>query len=495
MQVNLRFGIIQSVTYAYATFALIPFALGWLKWPIALVFLITFVLGSFFYARSLDFKKAEVWKLEELAGIAVVVLLWSLFSGAGGMGFQVADLDKVNTMVKDLSEKPWPVSYMVDGKELWFSHYLAYYLPGPTLVGFLGYKYVQLFLFLFTYLGYLLGFFWICRFVKNQKVLFTLGLIFFGGIGIISFLIKFQTGVIQETMRMINEHAYLFWINCWDLIPLNYNTITDFLYWTPNHGIAAFLGVGWLLNGLYVDKNIKYLPFLLSLLVFWSPLVLVGFLPLLLFAIYQSKGMREIFNATNFLIAPFLFFVVASFILAIDSKNLVQHFIFKTFEQDTSGLLEKVAIYFYFLCMEVFVWAIPVYFFFVRQQDKALRRLFFLVVLLLSVIPLYRFGLWNDWCTRVSYPSLLLLGIFSIKALLQSAGWRKILLLFLLISGSFSPIITISSSVKEMSYVPKFKPTPAHLVADLPGVCIWYPLDQFVAEKESFFFTYLAKEK
>ena len=65
----------------------------------------------------------------------------------------------------------------------------------------------------------------------------------------------------------------------------------------------------------------------------------------------------------------------------------------------------------------------------------------------------------------------------------------------LLLCGSISAFLAIGGSTIEKRFTIKFDPPAAHTVQDLPGVCVWYPLDQFVAKGDTFFFKYLAKDE
>lgn len=485
---------LKLVTLAYVVFPFFPFFIGWVKPIYAIPLCGLLILGIYNFIKDLDFRQKERYSTRWVIATLVLLGIWFSFSGTGGVGYQVSDLDKVNSIVKDLSELPWPVSYEVDGEKLYFSHYLAYYLPGPTLVGFLGYKFVQLFLFLFTALGFVLGIFWLVRFAGEHLFKFTLLFILFGGVSIVSFLIKFGIGTFSEIWLRLQNHGFVFWMNCWDVIPLNYNSITDMLYWTPNHGIAAFIGVGLVLNDTFVDRKINYLPFFLSLLLFWSPLVLVGLFPFFLYSLTYHR-FKGIWNVTNLLVAPLVFICIAFFLLSIESSDLVKHFIFSPMELDLHTVWEKVGVYLYFVFFEVIIWAGPIYYFFNKHFKKDEKSLFLFAVGLLILIPLYRFGLWNDWCTRVSYPALIVLAVFAVKAILNSSQWRQIALLAILICGSLSAVLAIGGSAMEKNFRISFDPPPAHQVEDLPGVCVWYPLDQFVAKEDTFFFKYLAQDE
>ena len=172
MRISVAWAKLLSILYV--SFSLIPFFLGWVKLMYGIPLLLLLLLGIYNYTRYLNFQSFQTVEKKDFFLGLLVIFIWVAFSGAGGMGFQVSDLFKSNTLLEELTKRPWPLEYDVDGEKMYLSHYLAYYLPGPTLVGFLGYKYAQLFLFFYTLMGVSLGFFWLYRFAGGEipQVLF-----------------------------------------------------------------------------------------------------------------------------------------------------------------------------------------------------------------------------------------------------------------------------------------------------------------------------------
>jgi hypothetical protein len=270
-------------------------------------------------------------------------------------------------------------------------------------------------------------------------------------------------------------------------------SVTDMLYWTPQHFIPAILGIGILLNDAYVEGDLRHTPFFLSLLAMWSPMVLVSLFFPFAFVLFQKK-FSGIWNVTNLFIAPVIFFFTGTFLLAIESEELVKHFIITDLSERGFSRLDQVGIYLYFLVFEVVIWAFPVYLVMRRNWPAAHKQLFYFTVLALSLIPLYRFGLWNDWCTRVSMGSLIILAVYAYKAFVQSQGWKHWMMLLLFILGGQAFSIGFLGSVTEMGYRIKFDPPSEPEVLTLPEICVGYPITQFVAPEDSFFYTYLAQK-
>jgi hypothetical protein len=485
---------IRLVTLFYIAFPLLPFFGGWVRLEFAIPLILLLGLGCFQYYNSLTFKENERFRKRDIwVGIAIVSF-WLLFSGAGGMGFQFDDHNKNNTLTWELSNNAWPLEYMVDGDRMYLSHYLSYYIMGPFLAGFIGYMYAQAVVFLWTGLGVFLGLFWLARATKNFNWRFFLFVIFFGGVALFSFVLKYKSGFMVELFARLKSHGYVFWMNGWDVIPVNYMGITDMLYWTPQHFIPALLGVGLILNMGLIDKNIKYLPFILSLLAMWSPLILVGLFPFFLYVLWTNK-MEGIFNYVNLIIAPLLFGVLFSYLLAIDSGELIKQFIFSYVGERHSSLSTKIVVYFYFILFEVLVWVIPIVFLKWRKWEAGEKPLFLLTCIVLILVPLYRFGLWNDWCTRVSVPALLVLLVYVFKTFMEEKSLRKYSLVVILILSSLGATMDLVGSIYYSGFKPKFAPPTENQVKTLPEICISFPITQFVAKENTFFFKYLARKK
>ncbi|WP_341228271.1 hypothetical protein [uncultured Arcticibacterium sp.] len=487
---NLRLSILRVSTLIYIAFPLIPFFLGWVRLEYGIPMLGLLFYGGFNYVKSLDFKERFVLRKRDLLIGLAILSVWLLFSGAGGMGYQVSDHVKNNTLAKELSNLSWPLQYDVDGEKMYLSHYLSFYIVGPFVAGFIGYPYAQLVVFLWTTLGVFLGVFWLARAAGGFNWRFFLFFIFFGGISVFSFIFKYEGGFITEIVKRVNEHGFVFWMNSWDVIPLNYLHITDMLYWTPQHFIPAILGIGILLNDSLIDKNISFTPFLLCLLVMWSPLILVGIFPYFVFVLFQNR-FKDVFNITNLVVGPIIFLFLASYLLAIESGDLVKHFIFTA---EGAELREQILVFFYFLFFEVVVWVLPIYFIKRGKWKNGEKPLFIVLSLVLFTIPLYRFGLWNDWCNRVSMPSLVLLSVFAYKAFMASKKLKRVWMITLLVLASNGPMMDMVGSLKYSGYKPKFRPPYEQEVLSLPEICVAYPITQFVAAEDSFFFKYLAKK-
>lgn len=498
---NLRINI-NSLKIASVIYLALPyfiFFLGWLKLPIGIILSIVLLIGLYIFAKNQPKNIFSQAPLFQLICCILVVLLWVLFSGAGGFGYQNHDYYKHNSLLKDLTIQHWPVSYNLEAGQKYLSHYLAYYLPGPGLFHALGWKYVNLANFFLTLSGVFLSIFWLLRFVG--KFSFWVVLIFIFGSGAHIFVLLYENGgnITSLVADNINNHKYLFWLNCLNINKepintINFMSVSDMLYWGPQHAIGAWLAVGLLLND-WMDKNIKFAPFYISLVAFWAPLVLVGLAPILLFVLVNEK-FKGVFNLINMIIAPIIFSVIALFLTSIKVTELTQHFIFHDRSSMGISLANQVFAYLYFILVEVLIWWAPAYFVLQKTAMKKYNGLFWVVLALLITIPLFRYGQWNDWCTRASLPSLYILYCMMAMAILYAKSVKiKAFLISICAICSLSPSILMLSSLKANGFKIKWSPPAEEFIGDLPSASVGFPVDQFVADPDCLFYKYLAKSK
>lgn len=499
MILKINISSLKIASVVYLAFPYFIFFLGWLKLPIGFFLSVVLLLALFFFAKNQPKNLYSQISFFQVVACILVVSIWVLFSGSGGFGYQNHDYYKHNSLLKDLTVQHWPVSYNLESGQKFLSHYLAYYLPGPGLFGALGWKYVNLANFFLTIIGVLLSIFWLIRFIG--KFSFWVVIIFIFASGAHIFVLLYENGgnITNIISDNINNHKYLFWLNCLNINKepintINFMTVSDMLYWGPQHAIGAWLAIGLLLND-WMDKNIKYAPFYISLVAFWAPLVLIGLAPLLLFVLVKEK-FKGILNIVNLIIAPIIFAVIGLFLTSIKVTELTQHFIFHNRSAIGISLANQILAYLYFIAVEVLIWWIPAYLVLQKTEIKKYNGLFWAALVLLNTIPLFRYGQWNDWCTRTSLPSLYILYAMMAMAIIHTRNIKyKLFLVSICIICSISPAILILSSLKSNGYKIKWSPPAEEFIGDLPSASVGFPVDQFVADPDRLFYKYLAKNK
>ncbi len=497
--IKFKISTLKSISVIYLGFPLLIFFIGWLKLPIAILASLVLLYCLYKYVSENNSIEYETISVKNLILIIVILFIWILFSGTGGFGYQPLDYLKHNALFKDLITESWPISYQIKGKEMFLAHYLAYYLPIPTLLGGFGWKLVMLGTVLWTALGLFLStFFWL-RFIGKYSYYLVIFFILASGVQIFVLIYQygFETG--HVLLEKIRNHGYLFWLNGLtkngtQILQITFPSNTDMLFWAPSHALPCWLGTGFLIND-WKDKTLKYSPFVISLIAFWSPLVMVGMAPLLLIAILQDKN-KTWLNYINLVFAPIIFGFISSFLLSINAKDLPHHLIF-TDRSATDGisLKRQIFAYCYFISMEVLIWWLPAYWIIKNNINKKIKQLFWVVLILLLTIPLFQYGVWNDWCGRVSMPTLFLFHALIAYSFVNANSKQKLVLGAIFLLALAAPMTALLGSARNYKNNFSWAPPKYEEVKLIPEATKSWPIDQYVADKNTFFFKYLAKEK
>jgi hypothetical protein len=497
-QITIPVHLLKTATVLYLALPFYVFLYGWVILPMAVLCACILTYWLYLYYSNCPAQYQQV-PLFTLSIILVLATLWLLLSGVGGFGYQAADYVKTNAISKDLLLQNWPLSYQINGQTKYLSHYLGYFITASALFAPFGWKAIQLGQFLQTLIGLYLAVFWLLRFSGWFRISSLLVFIFASGLILPILIAENGTDILGFTKNIIENYSPIHWKNGLSyqgqqVLTINYMNSTEILYWAPAHALSAWLGMGILAND-YTDNNLKYSPLYLVLLAFWSPLVLVGLAPFYLFFLLQ-KGIKPVFNVYNLLIGGLLFLVIASMLGSIKIKELLSHFSIhnRSNEGITYGM--QFWAYCYFVSMEVLLLFVPAYFLAKTQINRQYKLLYWLVLLVLLAIPLYRFGQWNDWCTRASLPALFIFYTLVIRALhTVKAGLYYVALFSILAMASYWPITTMAKSVHNMGYKISWQPPKYEQIGNVPSIAVGYPVEQFVASDSTFFYKYLAKKK
>lgn len=498
--VKLNIGTLKRISIVYLSLGHLIFFIGWLKPLYAVPAVILLLTAYFIYFRDTKTNETIAIQKRNFVWLLLSILVWVLFSGSGGFGYQFDDYYKHNALMSDFIDQQWPVSYQIDGKLHYLCHYLGIYLPAPTLFGWISWRASNIAQFVFNYLGIFLALIWMFRFVGKYHYWLVILFMLFSGIQVFTFFYMNADVSLKFLFTdHIKMHRNTFWYNSFKLLNLAYEGNTSLFYWAPQHAIPCWLGMGLFISDWQVEKSVKYSPFYLSLLAFWTPLVLVGIAPFFLFALLETR-FKGIFNWVNLVIATTLFGITSTYILAIDSGDFIKNFTINSSRPNLT-IIEQLGIYLFFLTMEIFVWWIPSYIFIKEKISAQRKRLFIFTLIILVLIPLYRYGVWNDWCIRVSMPALFVMWAMVMQAFVEvKSVSRKVVLITLLVLGSFDTVLNIGGSMYH--YLQHYR--THHTLwplktkganGDVPAICVGYPVQQFVARPDTFFFKYLAKNK
>jgi hypothetical protein len=525
---------LRLLTILYLVLPSFLFSVGWLEWPFAIIsilILTSFTVNIFSDAyRALPswqmqilfkIKKKQVLTSDSKLGIALVFLLiiiWMVFSGAGGVGLQNIDYRSSNALLKDLIVQDWPLVAISGNTLVPIVYYVAYYLPAAVIGKAFGWVYANNFLFVWTLIGVVLAFSWFWNLsridLKNNRVskLGVLTVIFClsGGLDYIGYYVL--KGNVFDLSAHVEQWADYF----------QYSSNTTLIYWVPQHTIAPWLIIGMIADALGDKHNLKYLGMAVATGIIWSPFGLVGTVPYLLLILfvyllpqhrkYLLKKETMVFNALSIWIGAIYLLYLGS-----NQFKFPTGFIWQLSEGEVfwvGRLLTFECLEFALLgCLTLLLIVLGVLFSHstalkVRWRERTVLLeqefgitpiqlyLFTASLIMLAVLPLFMMGILNDLVMRGSIPSLFIFWAFIAKVVTDaSLRVRKkhtllyALVLMTLLIGFFPSIAEIARSAKYYHFGP-----PAFLDVSTTVDAIETRLTfQRLGNEHSMFYRYLGK--
>ena len=332
--------------------------------------------------------------------IAVVVAIgWTVLGGVGHLVYANTDWLVRDAVLRDLVVKPWPVSYdpLPDTvSALLLRAPIGFYLPAAIVGKVFGLRAAELALLAWIALGVILTFVLMQRDRPTPRQLLVRLAVFvvFSGMDIIGTITHFK-------YRGIGDH-----IEWWAFL-FQYSSQTTQLFWVPNHALPGWIVVAWLLGYKPGRLPIAQGIVLLALTPLWSPLTAIGIAPLLGIAVLREMRHQRF--------GPFLSALFdARMLVAVALCALfVYPYIVLGSETLASGSSASIPFvgedivprYIEFVVLEFAGFAALLLFRF--RRDPLLLG----AVVVLLLLPLYRFGPANDLAMRASIPALALLAI------------------------------------------------------------------------------------
>lgn len=431
-----------------------------------------------------------------LLGALGLVGLWSFYSGAGGFSYFTGDWIKHFAFLRDLTERPWPVSYPAGETASPMVYYLAYYVPSAVVGKLAGWWWANLTILVWTMLGAMISALWFVILAGRLPLLAAFCFILANGLDFVGDRL-ISGGAMQPGT------AHLDWWAGFTF--LNFPGHTSQLLWAPQHSIAAWAVTGLLAVQLADRRGLGHAGFLVALAAFWSPFTVIGLIPFAVAAFFlhlepgrvwrvplfrwRSIGsvgaflwrrLRKALSVANFCAVPLL--ACAVLFLASKANDLPSGFLWQAHD-----LRLEWPRLFLFLILEV-----GVFFIFCRELRRSrkpgLRWLFWTAGAVVLAVPFYKLGDYNDWCMRVPIPALFLMWAGVARSLV-SARWhtdtRALLVVCLL--GAFG---ALHETVR--TWGPPGFPPPVNYCSHVPELQA-NVARQYVANPDSFFYRHLAR--
>ncbi|WP_304235861.1 hypothetical protein [Jiulongibacter sediminis] len=486
--IKLNIRLLKLVSLCYLILPVFVFFLTWVKVWIGLPVVLLLFYVSFRYSQSLTEEKAFEINRFYFFGVLLLALLWLSYSGVGGFGIKIHDHYKIYCLAKDISENAWPVSYQFEGKNYFLSSYLGYFISAPVLVGWISYKAIHIFLFLYGFLALIIGLLWLMVLTGVRAFWAVVIFIFVGGFDVAGYIFRnglsFLEGMPQfYWWNSLNSNDYLL-----------YHGNSNLLFWAAPHALPAWVASGVFFYDLLKKKEISWSPVYLFPLVFWTPFILVGLLPF--FALKAIMGnFRRLLKIDNFLLLIPTFLLVW-FVTSVGVAELDQGNIFRNVASK-GQFLQVVFNYSWFVLFEVLIWFVIVYLLLKNSMFLREHRIWFgLSLLVLMALPLYKLGKYNDWVQRVSMPSLFLLWIWLIRGIKESKSYLKYIAILLIAVSSADSLTYWITGLKESKGILGFNPLKIEEVKSMPQAAKEndWPIEQYLAPADASFFKYVAKQ-
>lgn len=521
--------IIKTIIYVYIVLPFLIFAVGWLKPILAVIVGMMTLVGLVLAIKSDKFDYVLVpderkqWLFLVIA--FGIIIIWCILSGIGGFAFQNADQRERNAIFKALIEYNWPVTSQ-DG-ECGLDYYIGFWLPASAIGKVLGTKASEFTLIGWTILSIVIVYYLLCIWRKKYSLWPLILLIFFSGMDYLGASSFFKDTAIPFT-------AHIEW---WT--KYQYSSMTTQLFWVFNQAVPSWIVTMLLITNKNNRKNILYI---LSGILICSTFPFVGLVPFVLYYLIKDFSLKngtlkEIFSIQN-IIGVFVIGVIsllylignaASMNQVILSERLItvgvkgctlaiiaigicyyyKDIIKKILYNPVGTVLYAVIIfaggnwlsrklfgndfslssYFEFYILEFGLYAIWVY----RYAYKNFE--YYIMIGILIACPFIQIGVAQDFCMRVSIPSLFVLMLFCISYLSNRWKRNKIfasLLIVLLIVGAITPLFEINRSISNTfsgSYEDKL-----FIADEVPVDVILHGLNFSTNIDTSFFFKYLAKK-
>lgn len=428
----------------YLYIAIFLFLFGWVKLVIAVPAGIALGYGLFHFARDIHSDNSTLQITPTMLFLTLAAsLVIMVLCGAGGFLGQHDDWIKHNYLLHDLVTRSWPVYYEADGSPAMLTYYLGQYLL-PALCGKLVHSFRMAELAQLVY--YAVG-------------LFLIYLLLFPMVGA-------NTSRKQMSVLFIVPAFACCLLISEALVFLLYAPVTSFptnschLYAGPfslpirsNYGALSAIAVqtlpAWLAALLFAKspKEISHYGLIVMPLLLSSTFAFIGLAALMAGMLFVTAWrerrlslVKEVFSPLNLIavvcaFVPFLYLSGNLF----SEKPAEIGFAF-------TGIFGAPIVYVCFI-VQFLIYSILVF----PVQRK--NPLFYLVNLLLMILPVIKMGLYNDWLMNVSIPGVFLLMVFVLQALFRYAGQAArrlpaILLSGFLLVGAFWPAYEVLQVIK-----------------------------------------------
>ena len=412
---NLNTKTLRILAYPFLGIPVAIFLLTWTKLYIGIpstVLLIISIVSALRKTNESDYQLYISWKV--LLLVLLVALAWTYSSGIGGFVYQRFDWHARNALMHDLIEYNWPVIYP-SGKGL--SYYLTYWMV-PALVGKLfGFYAANIILYLYSAIGVsIVMLLLISLFVdENGKIsakksaVVMIFMILWGGMDALAqYLIYFGLG--KGSLALEAVYA-------WSVY--QYTPHNGIIEWVFNQGIPAWIGTLLYLRERK-KKSVDCYGIIVMLMLAHCPFSAVGITAIMFVDVVMFKinGGLSVSNITAVLGVLPVYWAYYSMNEAVSNGSDSGGFGLFIAPENFGPF--RIATFLLFIALEVLIYGALV------LKDNRKDHLFWTVIVVLSLIPLFSVGGGRDFLMRASIPGFVILMTYVVSTVLNK-DYRKTL--------------------------------------------------------------------
>lgn len=472
--------IVYACILGYLILPILIFVSGWLKWYFALIggtiIIVSYILAIRADEQIIMYRPAKQ-EFRILFTAALIILLWTTYSGIGGICYQNSDHSARTAIFRAMVERPWPVKSEDGTRGL--IYYIGFWLPSALIGKIFGFEAGYKFQIIWAALGIWFVYYLICCHRRKVELWTLIFLIFFSGLDILGEAFRSRDGL----NLLLDRH-----LEWWHQGGLQYSSFTTQLFWVFNQAVPAWVAVAFLMN----HKKCNNMLLILGSIMLCSTFPFVGFIPVVTFWIIskcrldRNKWRKEVFTIQN--MTGVLVIGIISFLYLIGnvSGNNVEDNRYQVEESTVqqkmdSDLLVSVGTGFYGTSAElelevaqpqISVWdrisdwmhyygifyvvEFGFYMLLILPYQRK-NPLFYVVLAELLICPFIKVGFQQDFCMRASIPVYFLLMIMCMDTFAQMKENSReklqadyILFIVLLCVAGLTPTNEINRCTSEM---------------------------------------------
>lgn len=442
--------MLRAVALVYLAIPSAIFAVGWMRPLVAVVCSVALAIGTLDATQRGS--RRTITTRQAVASVAAA-LVCLLFSGIGGLGvLQQPDWEKHNAILAALMST-WPTSVALPGEGSAPLVYYAAYLFPPALVGrAAGWTLANVALILWSGIGLALAFLQFTSLVNAHRcnsswantLIPPMTFALFSGMDVLGTLL------IAPTIRRMYPFAFpkAQSLEFWGL-GFQYSANATLVAWAPHQGIGGWLATGLMLADLEAGDRSR-LVWYLALTALWSPFAVVGLTPFVLLDAVRSRNLRQYLTVANACGAVWLavygVFFAGKFVdlsaIAPMCAGGTPHGWALGYAQNVGEAVLLAGMIAVVCLLEFGLLAIAC--------GRMLGWLGLTAIAILTVLPLYRFGQYNDLMLRASIPALFFLQAVAARTLLDGTRLRRQAVAVLLTLGAVTATVDYGAHARAM---------------------------------------------